>query len=274
MIGHRELAHVVELLRAAARTEIMPRFRKLAAGAIRRKTSDTDLVTDADEAAEAMIAAGLSRAFPGCTIIGEEATAADPTLLNEIANAELAFTVDPIDGTGNYAAGLPLFGVMVAAIMRGEVVASAIYDPVGDDTALALRGEGAWLEQPDGTKTRLHVATPVPPAHMTGVAAWRYMPEPLRSRVARNLTRIAASWDYRCAVHQYRMLAGGHCHFLMYNRLLPWDHLPGVLLHREAGGYVAHFDGSPYRAGDLDGGLLCAADRPSWDAIRHALLDD
>ena len=54
--------------------------------------------------------------------------------------------VDPIDGTSNYAAGLPLFGVMAAVVMRGEVVAAAIHDPVGDDTALALRGEGAWTQ--------------------------------------------------------------------------------------------------------------------------------
>ena len=42
------------------------------------------------------------------------------------------------------------------------------------------------------------------------------------------------------------MLAAGHCHFLLFNRLMPWDHAPGWLLHREAGGYSARFDGAPY----------------------------
>ncbi len=70
-----------------------------------------------------------------------------------LADAELAFVVDPVDGTANFAAGLPLFGVMAAAIVRGEVVAAAIHDPVGDDTALALRGEGAWIEAPDGQRS-------------------------------------------------------------------------------------------------------------------------
>ena len=79
-------------------------------------------------------------------MVGEEAAAADPRAVGHgWATADLAFVVDPIDGTSNYAAGMPLFGMMAAAIVRGEVVAAAIHDPVGDDTALALRGQGAWM---------------------------------------------------------------------------------------------------------------------------------
>ena len=53
---------------------------------------------------------------------------------------------------------------------------------------------------------------------------------------------------------------------------MPWDHLPGWLIHREAGGYSARFDGSPYLPTHRDGGLICAPDRASWDAAREALL--
>jgi fructose-1,6-bisphosphatase/inositol monophosphatase family enzyme len=61
-------------------------------------------------------------------------------------------------------------------------------------------------------------------------------------------------------------------HFLLFNRLYPWDHAPGWLLHREAGGYSAAFDGSPYRATRFDGGLIVAPDETSWQALRNALL--
>ena len=100
----------------------------------------------------ALIHAGLVRAFPSAVVVGEEATSADPQRLRLLADAELAFVVDPVDGTANFAAGLPLFGVMAAVIVRGEVVAAAIHDPVCDDTALALRGEGAWTEAADGRR--------------------------------------------------------------------------------------------------------------------------
>lgn len=272
--SRRQLAELGLLLRAAARTEIMPRFRKLPPEAIRAKSGPLDLVTEADEAAERMITSGLQRLFPGCLVVGEEATAADPGLLDGLGDAELAFTVDPIDGTSNYAAGLPLFGCMAAALCRGEVVAAAIHDPVGDDTALALRGEGAWMEAADGGTIDLRVARPAPVAAMTGALSWRNLPPRERATVLSRLGVVAANWDFRCAAHQYRMVAAGACHYVMFNRLLPWDHAPGWLLHREAGGFSAQLDGLPYRPAQVAAkGLLCTPDEASFQALRTALLE-
>jgi fructose-1,6-bisphosphatase/inositol monophosphatase family enzyme len=272
MFSVRDTAELTQVLRAAARVEIMPRFRKLEVDSVRTKSGPHDLVTIADEAAETLITEGLSRLFPTALIVGEEAASRDPALVGKLAEADLAIVVDPIDGTSNYAAGVPLFGVMAAVISDGEVVASVIHDPVSDDTAVAVRGEGAWSETADGARISLRAAAPVDPSRMTGHASWRYLPDRLRDRVAMNLPRVAGSWDYRCAAHEYRVLAAGHCHFLIFNRLMPWDHLPGWLLHREAGGYSAHFDGSAYRPTDLEGGLLYAPDRESWEALREMLM--
>lgn len=263
---------VAAILRDAAQTEILPRFRRLDATAIRAKTGPLDIVTEADEAAERRITAALRQAFPGCVVVGEEAASADPTLLATLADADLAFVVDPVDGTSNFAAGLPLFGCMAAAIIRGETAAGIIHDPLGDDTAIAVRGEGAWTETPDGSHTDLRVAAPVPLAELAGAVSWRFLPEPARTRVNQALPKVAASFQYRCAAHEYRLAAGGHCHFLLYGRLYPWDHASGVLLHQEAGGYSARFDGAPYRPTHLDGGLLCAPDRASWQALHDELL--
>ena len=264
---------VATLLRDAARAEIMPRFRRLAAGAVRSKTGPLDLVTDADEAAERVIAAGLATRFPGCLVVGEEAAAADPSLLGRLADADLAFVVDPVDGTANFAAGLPLFGCMAAAVLRGEVVAGWIHDPLGDDTAVALRGEGAWVEAPDGHHAPLTVAAPAPVERMLGDLSWTYLPEPLRGRVASRLPRLAGAVGLRCAAHAYRLVAGGHLHLLLFHRLMPWDHAAGWLLHREAGGHAASFDGQPYSPLRHGGGLICAPDAASWEEARAAFLD-
>lgn len=274
MIDDLAWAEVVQLLRAAGRVEVMPRFRALQPGMVRTKSSPTDLVTEADEAAEAFITRGLQRLFPGCLVVGEEACAADPALLGQLAGAELAFVVDPIDGTSNYVAGLPLFGVMAAAVVNGSVVAGAIHDPVCDDVALALRGEGAWLETPGGQRTRLAVSAITDPAAMTGCVSWRFMTEPRRSTVARTMTRLGGAFDYRCAAHEYRALAAGHFDYLVFNRLMPWDHLAGWLLHQEAGGFSAHFDGAAYKPTDLTGGLICAPDRDGFERLRDVLLGE
>lgn len=145
-VSRPQLQDISQIVRTVARTEIMPLFRNVLAADIRQKAGPLDLVTIADERAEAGIAEALERYFPGCLVIGEEAASANPGLLGQLRGAELAFVVDPVDGTSNFVAGLPLFGVIVAALRRGEVAAAVIHDPVGDDTALALRGEGAWME--------------------------------------------------------------------------------------------------------------------------------
>jgi fructose-1,6-bisphosphatase/inositol monophosphatase family enzyme len=268
-----ELSTVAALLRDAARVEIMPRFRNLAEGAVKMKTGPLDLVTEADEAAELLITEGLRREFPGCVVIGEEAASARPELLKELAGAELAVVVDPVDGTANFAAGLALFGVMAAVFRRGEIVGAVIHDPVGDDSAMALCGEGAWIETPDGRRRDLRVAASVPAEQMCGNVSWRFMPEAARYEVCARLPRLAGCWDYRCSAHAYRMTSAGHGHFLFYYRLYPWDHAPGWLLHREAGGYSARFDGKPYDPTDVYSGLICAPDRDGWEAVRAALLE-
>ena len=270
-LDHRALADVAAMLRAASAAEIMPRFRNLGAGAIRQKSSALDLVTDADEAAERQITAALQGRFPGCLVVGEEATAADPDLPGRMAGAALAFTVDPVDGTANFAAGLPLFGVMVAAVVQGEVAAAWVLDPMSGDMAMALRGEGAFAESLTGARTALRVAAPVPMAAMLGAISWGYMAPERRARVLPALAALAGVQNLRCAAHEWRMAAAGHLHLLAYNRLLPWDHAPGWLLHREAGGYAARFDGSAYTPLESSGGLLAAPDRATWDDAMAAL---
>ena len=272
-ISASQAADLALLLRSASRAEILPRFRRLGADAVRSKTGPLDLVTDADEAAERVITAGLEKLFPGSVVVGEEATAADPSLLGRLADADLAFVVDPVDGTANVAGGVPLFGCMAAAIRRGEIIGAWIHDPLGDDTAIALRGQGAWLADGEGRCfADLRVAAPAAPGDMVAAISWGYMPEPLKTRVTSRLPRLAATVSYRCAAHEYRLAAGGHAHLLVYNKLMPWDHAPGWLLHREAGGYSARFDGSDYGPHLTSGGLICAPDRVSWEAAQEALF--
>jgi fructose-1,6-bisphosphatase/inositol monophosphatase family enzyme len=272
ILDQRDIAAVVALLREVAATEIMPRFGKLTAADIRTKSGPLDPVTIADEAAERALDEGLRRLFPGTDVIGEEGCAGDPALLDRLTLPGPVWVIDPIDGTANYAAELPLFGSMIALIDAGRVLAGFIHDPLGGDTAIAMAGGGAWLIAADDTRRQLRVAAPVPVARMTGAISWRYLREPLRSRILHRLDRIAATPDFRCAAHQYRMLAAGHCHVQLFGRLLPWDHAAGVLLHREAGGYGAHFDGTAYHPAAGKAGLLMAPDEASWRAFAEVFL--
>jgi fructose-1,6-bisphosphatase/inositol monophosphatase family enzyme len=270
--SRKDLLIVADALREAARAEIMPRFRALNADQIRQKSSALDLVTDADEAAERHITARLKTLFPQCAVIGEESTEKDKSLLSKINEPDLLFILDPVDGTANFASGLPLFGVMAAVVSKGEIIGGLIYDPLGEDWALALRGEGAWFQALDGKTRDMKVAQPAPLNQMVGGVSWGYVDEPLRSTLTKNMSKVAAGVALRCAAHEYRLMASGHTHFTFYNKLMPWDHAPGWLIHQEAGGYSALLDGTPYRPDIHKGGLLCAPDQASWQVLHDALL--
>lgn len=260
------------VIAGAARDEVLPRFRRLSSVDRRRKSSAFDIVTDADEAVEAAIQSALATEHHEASFVGEEAAGRHPGLLAQIETADLAFIVDPLDGTKNFASGLPLFGVMVAVTVRGEIIASAIHDPIRSDTAYAYKGSGAWIESAAGERVTLQVAAAVPTSQMECIVGTNFLQEPLRAEVNARLSRLGISSWFRCAAHEYRLAAAGHVHGLFYNKLMPWDHAAGWLLHKEAGGWSGHFDGRAYRPSHTSGGLICAPDATSFASMRDALL--
>src|SRR4029453_6026268 len=117
------------LIEEAAAAEIMPRFRQLAAGDVREKAPG-DLVTGADEAVEPRLRPALDSPPAGSVVVGEEAAAADPNLLNRLFDDQPVWIIDPVDGTSNFAEGRPAFAVMVALARGRDVLAAWIHDPV------------------------------------------------------------------------------------------------------------------------------------------------
>lgn len=263
---------LMTILRDAAKAEILPRFRRLDSSMVRQKSEAIDLVTEADEQAERMIKAAVAKLMPEALFVGEESVAADPSLLDRLAGADLAVVVDPVDGTANFAAGLPLFAVMASVVSKGETVAGIIYDPMGDDWFVAEKGAGAFIRRPDGSNDRLEVATAPALDQIVGTVSITFLPKDSKAKVLMNLAKIRVSAHYRVAGHDYRLLAGGNTHFTMYNKLMPWDHLAGTLIVQEAGGYAARLDGSEYRPGHVGGGLLVTTDRDTWNMLRKEVF--
>jgi fructose-1,6-bisphosphatase/inositol monophosphatase family enzyme len=266
-----DMDRVAAAIAEVAATEVMPRFMKLAAGDIREKAPG-DVVTIADEAAEAALAPRLLALRSGSVILGEEAAAADPGLIERLSAEAPVWVVDPVDGTANFAAGRPLFAVMVALVENGVALAGWIHDPVALRTASALRGEGAWLE---GKRLRVS-QPPAKTSAMRGplLAGFFGRPE-LGRRIQSRRDRVAAVKTLRCAGHEYMRLASGELDFALFTKLMPWDHAPGVLLHGEAGGHAAYLDGTGFRPARIDAGaLLLAPDAASWQRLHDTLLGD
>ncbi|WP_460847970.1 inositol monophosphatase family protein [Nocardioides ultimimeridianus] len=251
-----DTAEVLALLQDVAAEVITPRFRALADADVSEKNPG-DLVTIADHESEELITEALQAAYPDALILGEEAMAADPSLIDRFADAEHAFTVDPVDGTKNFVNGSPDHAVMVGEVLRGETVRGWIWQPQHEAAYVAERGGGATLNGEP-----LRVAEPGDAPYRTARRQWvgRELP---------GLGELELTWAC-CGVDYPRLIAGA-AHVLLYSRSMPWDHIPGALILTEAGGAIGRHDGGPMTPQRLEGGLVAAPDRATYDAVVEAL---
>lgn len=262
------VAAVAGLIKRVAADELMPRFARADPKQIHRKGSD-DVVTDADLAVERFLGRELGRLIPGAAIVGEEACHQDPSLLAQLGVAEVAWVIDPLDGTRHFAAGVQPFGIMAALVRRGRTEAGWIYLPMSDSMVTAQRGGGATL---DGRP--VHIA-PAPAIHQArGALLTRFVPEPVRSRVESARSGLRTDESHQCAARQYVDLLKGEQHFAFYHRTLPWDHAPGVLIVEEAGAVARRVGGEPYQPSRDETGLLIASDAELWAQLKGRLFGD
>lgn len=256
------------LLREAAGSFVLPVFGRAEAAA--EEKAPGEWVTVADRAAESFLAPRLAALVPGSVVVGEEMAAADPGVLSHLESAADAWLLDPLDGTANFAAGTGPFAMMAALLRHGEAVASWILDPRTDRLAQAQHGAGAWL---DGQRIAADPATG-PDGTLKGAVLRRFLPGPVARQVASAQPRFAElSSGTGCAGADYPAVVTGARDFILYWRTLPWDHAPGVLLVREAGGTAQRPDGSPYQsARHARPGLLVARNPATWHQACSALI--
>ncbi|MFI6919478.1 inositol monophosphatase family protein [Nonomuraea spiralis] len=258
---------VTDILREAAEVAILPRFRALAAGDVCEKTPG-EVVTVADREAEELISRRL-RDLIDAPVVGEEATAADPTLLSALRDAPTAWLVDPLDGTANFVAGRPEYAVMAALVQSGRTVASWVVRPAEHDVHVAELGSGTWR---NGVRVN-RAPAPDDPSRLRGAVLTRFLDDATKAHIATATHHFAAlTPGTKCAGVDYPRLLNGDQDFLLFHRTLPWDHAPGVLLLTEAGGTAHHLDGTPYSPSVPKQGLLDAADSACWRTVRSLLL--
>ncbi len=253
------------LLRRVADDVVMPRFQRLGASEINEK-SPGDPVTVADMESELRLADGLSLLIPEARIVGEEAAAAEPTLLGQLDNG-LVWVIDPIDGTSNFAEGISPFALMVALLDNGARAGGWIYDPVADRLCHAIQGKGAFINH---QRVTARESGKTPPVAALGT---RFMTPEKRANVeARAAGNLTLAPIPRCAGDQYPQLVLGIADIALFERVLPWDHAAGALFLEEAGGIIARTDGSAYHVGDGRSGLLGASSQRMWDNAARVLF--
>ncbi len=262
---HSLYRQVAELMEQVAADVVLPRYQNLAEDEISEKAAD-DFVTIADKESELRLIEGLARILPEAGMIGEEAAAADPAILDR-AGIGLNWIIDPIDGTGNFAAGRPPFGMMVALVADGAIQAGWILDPLDGRLCHAVTGGGAFIDGERVSARETGSSLPV-----AALAVYFMTPERRANIVERARGRLTLVDIPRCAAEQYPRLVLGLNDIALFERTLPWDHAPGALFLAEAGGRIARPDGSPYIVGDGRKGLIGAASPRLWDESARILF--
>lgn len=230
-----------ELLAAHAAAEA-GRYARLHFGRAHQvgsKSTASDLVTEVDREAEAIVRQVLAAKRPGCAVFGEEA--------GGNREAEQVWFVDPIDGTTNFVHGLPGFTVSVGLAHAGRPVAGAVFDPVSGEMFTASLGGGATLNgQPIRVAGELDLArglfaTGIPPVEPARSYALRCLAAvTLRSRNVRNLGSAALHLCY---------VAAGRLTGFWEPHLNAWDVCAAAIILREAGGRVTNLSGQEWHAG-------------------------
>jgi len=194
-----------------------------------RTKGPQDIVTQVDLDAEDIIVRTIRRAFPGHEFLGEEGHTAD-------RDAEHLWVIDPLDGTRNYAAGIPFFCVSIALSVQGRAVLGVIYDPLHGETFSAETGAGFL---------------PAQNAENPGLS----LPMLMRLRPA-----IAAMRNMGSAALSLAYVACGRLDIAYHDRLSAWDLLAGALLIEEAGGIATDLNGQAISTSSRD---IIAANSPA-----------
>jgi myo-inositol-1(or 4)-monophosphatase len=217
-----------------------------------------NFVSAADHRAEDILREELTKARPGYGFLGEE------TGRHEGPDKTHTWIVDPLDGTLNFLHGVPHFAISIGLEREGEIVAGVVYNPITDELFTAERGKGAFLND-----QRLRVAGRRNLADAVVACA---LPHPSRGDVALERTEhaevqslVAGLRRFGTASLDLAWVAAGRFDAYWERKLHPWDIAAGIILVREAGGFVCDVDGGDkmLTTGDIVAGN---------DAMHRALL--
>lgn len=223
-----------------------------------------DFVTNADLKAEEVIYEQLTKARPGYGFVMEERG------IVEGSDKTNRFIVDPLDGTLNFMHGQPHYAVSIALEREGQLLAGVVYDVAKNEIFWAETGRGCWLEQ---RKLRVAARTRMSDAIVATGTPWIGQSEEVHARAWRELasvsTHTAGIRRYGAAALDLAYVAAGRFDGFWERGLKPWDVAAGIVLVREAGGFVTGLEGADM----LETGNIIAGNEAIHSRLEARLRD-
>ena len=235
---------VAGFLRDAARDHIDPVLAGEAPVDARHKQVG-GLVTQVDHAIQTQVAEALATAFPGVGFLGEEMSAEEQRAALVASEGQGLWCLDPLDGTSNFASGIPLFGLSLALLSGGVPQLGVVFDPVRDELFTAVRGGGAYCNG-----SPLSVRRTPRLADCVGVLDLKRLPRHTALRLVTDQP-FHSQRNFGSSVLEWCWLAAGRVDFYLHGGQNLWDFAAGALIAQEAGADIATLEGEPLFAGDI-----------------------
>jgi myo-inositol-1(or 4)-monophosphatase len=255
-----DLKQLRRVVREAAQEVVLPKFAVVQ----RHVKHDGSLVTEVDLAMQARMQRDLEREWPDFAFLGEEMTQADMDALMQAPRTGGMWVLDPVDGTSNFAAGVPYFAVSLALLVDGRPEIGIVYDPVRDECFAAQRGRGAWLNgislgtAPTGLPLRRCIAGVDFKRLRPALAAHLGANPPYGSQ--RNFGASSLDWCW---------LADGRIHLYLHGGQKLWDYVAGHLILLESAGHARTFEDEDVFAFNLcPRSVIAAREAGHFDAWR------
>lgn len=227
-----DLSLLKQIIITAAREELLPRF----ADVQRNTKADGSFVTEADLAVQARITRELMQHYPDTDLLGEEMSAQEQHAL--LVNSDSLWCLDPLDGTSNFAVGTPYYAISLALIERGVVTLGIVYDPNRDECFVAVRGQGAYLNDAPLTVR----PTDLPLSKCTALIDFKRLPKPLAVNLV-GQPPYASQRSYGSVALDWCWLAASRVHVYLHGASNIWDYAAGQLIFSEAGGVSSTLEG-------------------------------
>ncbi len=232
---------VEDIVRRVAREEILPRFTEVQ----HHVKHDGSLVTEADHATQHRLQAEFRQRWPQFDFLGEEMPAHEHERL--IASDRSLWCVDPLDGTSNFATGIPFFAVSVALLQHGRSALAVVYDPVRDECFSARPGQGAWL---NGARLGTAVTPERPLRRAIACIDLKRLDRALAVRLVTE-PPFGSQRNFGASSLEWCWLADGRFHIYLHGGQKLWDYAAASVILAEAGGHARTLTGEPVFRADL-----------------------
>ena len=232
--------YIKNFLYEISKSIILPKYQKLKDSDIKLKNK-TDLVTVVDIEIEEKLKIFLTNLIPGSLFVGEESYSDNPDILNLYKENQFCWTVDPIDGTKNFIKGKEKFAIMIGLTFKDKIIQSWIYIPLSEDFFHSTINDGAYKNF-----TKISISSRTNVVDYLGSVSSKYWDQNYSTKIKKIKDNFIHSHSYGCIGCEYVDVAIGLRDYIILSKLLPWDHIPGVLLVKESGGLILHFDKSEY----------------------------